>query len=154
PNPAPKQDPRRCNRSRSENDAIAGQVTNRTESLDLDTLHLSLKEMNPTHERMRQDAEVVPSSNLTPEVRARRAYTLPVDLVHRMRSGPCLRGIVRVVARRKPELVAGIEERGLPRRELRSRMTADRHWAVPPMPVVREIEIRLESLERYEALLP
>ena len=88
------------------------------------------------------------------EIGARRADALAVDLVHRVRADAGGRRVVRVGATREAELEARLDERGLPRHELRGRVPPDRDRAALAVPLVVEVEIRLEPLERRQALLP
>ena len=77
------------------------------------------------------DAKVRPAPHLGHEVAARRAHAHAVHQVHRVRPGARRRGIVRVVAPLVTERGAGLEERGLPRRELRRACAGAGGWGPP-----------------------
>ncbi len=122
--------------------------------LDLDPLHAAIAEEHAANDGVGADAEVGARPHATTEVGARRADALAVDLVHRVRADAGGRRIVAVGAARKPELETRLDERGLPRNELRRGVPPDRDGASSSVPFVVEVEIVLEPLEGGKAVLP
>src|SRR5262249_30371281 len=147
------EDARRRDRAGAEHDLLRVHEFDATVALDVETGDAAGFEAYAMHDRARANAQVPALAHLRSKVAACGAHPHACDLVHRVRT---VAGLVRLVAvgtGGESELGARFEESSLPRRELVLRMSAQRDRAVFAVPLVLEIEIGLETLERRQALL-
>ena len=99
-------------------------------------------------------AQVAAPTDGRRQVAAGCAHAHAVDQIHGVGSRSGGRRIVRVVAARKSERRAGLDESSLPGSELGCRMATQWDGASLRVPLVTHVEIVLEALERGEALRP
>src|SRR6185312_7571866 len=93
-------------------------------------------------------------ANGGPKVGACRADSFAADLVHGVWPHSALRGVVRIVAARKADFEAGLDECGLPSHEFVGRMPPNRNRAGLPVPGVVEVQVGLEPLECRQTSFP